>query len=694
MTVIPICQDVLDRVNKLGLEDGQPDDIQIGDAQGQITILDFLTDGGDDDSNASDKSFKHDKSYQKEFDDQLKEEARLMKTLSGNEPSPSQDKTQGDYISHEQQQDHFYKKPGNRDDANEDNEQYNKMDYQHGATHEDNDEYNVDESIALTGSANNGDMESIGDNAEVPKNLRSGLDGSYWATTPISAFLDGTSDSYWAVNMDNFYWGDGNDKMKTTKGNMLDAVSDYVQTEPSWVMATAYKMDEASSNQSHASNTTPQYGFHRSIKEFGNDGREATKHELYENLLGMDAVTMVNPKELNKDLCLNALTYLMFLKQKRTGKVKARGCADGRPQREYIEREEASPPIVLIYALFASCAINAIEKREVVTCDIPRAFLQSDWPEDKPTYLKFDRIMVDMLVEIDPSLKQHVITTRQGYKLMYGKLNKAVYGTLLGSILFYEKLATQLLEWDFTMNPYDACTWNKMVNGKQLMIQYFIDNLHISCVDRKAIDNLLHNLNDKFKTKFKELTVCKGKVHDHLGINIDYSNNRYVKFTMYNFIKDVLKEAREDMNGTFLWPADGKLFSVDPQSPRLNTMDADYFHRITAQLLFACKQARPDIQVAVAFLCTRVKAPTKEDYKKLTWVIRYLQSTIHLPLLIGWDETGVLMWSVDAAFAVHKDMRSHTGAALTMGKGALLSMSLKQKINTKSSTEAELVGVC
>ena len=42
------------------------------------------------------------------------------------------------------------------------------------------------------------------------------------------------------------------------------------------------------------------------------------------------------------------------------------------------------------------------------------------------------------------------------------------------------------------------------------------------------------------------------KVHDYLGINIDYSNNCYVKFTTYNFIEDVLKEAREDMNGTSL----------------------------------------------------------------------------------------------------------------------------------------------
>ena len=69
--------------------------------------------------------------------------------------------------------------------------------------------------------------------------------------------------------------------------------------------------------ESHASKETQQHGFHRWIKELGNDGREATKQELYEILLGMDAVTMVKPRDLEKDLCLNALTYLMFLKQKK-----------------------------------------------------------------------------------------------------------------------------------------------------------------------------------------------------------------------------------------------------------------------------------------------------------------------------------------------------------------------------------------
>ena len=75
-----------------------------------------------------------------------------------------------------------------------------------------------------------------------------------------------------------------------------------------------------------------------------------------------------------------------------------------------------------------------------------------------------------------------------------------------------------------------------------MTIQLFVDDFHISCLESKAINDLVHDLNEKFKTKFNELTVCKGKVHNYLGVNIDSSNNNYVKFTMYDFIEDELKE--------------------------------------------------------------------------------------------------------------------------------------------------------
>ena len=50
-------------------------------------------------------------------------------------------------------------------------------------------------------------------------------------------------------------------------------------------------------------------------------------------------------------------------------------------------------------------------------------------------------------------------------------------------------------------------------------------------------------------------------------------------------------------------------------------------------------------------------------------------------------------WWVDTSFAVHEDIRSRTGMHMSLGKGTVYSASVKQKINTASSTEAELVGV-
>ena len=59
----------------------------------------------------------------------------------------------------------------------------------------------------------------------------------------------------------------------------------------------------------------------------------------------------------------------------------------------------------------------------------------------------------------------------------------------------------------------------------------------------ETIEGLIKDLNHKFKTNFQELAVTKGKVHDYLGINIDYSNDNYMKFTMYDFLEDVLSES-------------------------------------------------------------------------------------------------------------------------------------------------------
>ena len=60
-------------------------------------------------------------------------------------------------------------------------------------------------------------------------------------------------------------------------------------------------------------------------------------------------------------------------------------------------------------------------------------------------------------------------------------------------------------------------------------------------------------------------------------------------------------------------------------------------------------------------------------------------------LTSGQQDPALHKWLVDAAFAVHSDYKSHTGGVMTYGRGAIQSISRKQKLNTRSSTEAELV---
>ena len=81
-------------------------------------------------------------------------------------------------------------------------------------------------------------------------------------------------------------------------------------------------------------------------------------------------------------------------------------------------------------------------------------------------------------------------------------------------------------------------------------------------------------------------------------------------------------------------------------------------------------------------------APTTDDWKKLRRVLIYLSNTIDDIRVIGCDNLHQLFTWVDAAFAVHPNMRSQTGGAMSFGWGLIHGRSSKQKLNTKSSTEA------
>ena len=432
-----------------------------------------------------------------------------------------------------------------------------------------------------------------------------------------------------------------------------------------------------------------QYTLKKGLQVFGPPGVEAVYKELqqlHERKVGepRDASTL-SPTQKR-----NALGYLMFLKQKRTGQIKGRGCADGRKQCLHTPKDDASSPTVATESVLLSCVIDAKERRDVATVDIPGAFMQGD--QDETVHMRLEGTLAELLTKCDPKLYRQYVVTENNNPVLYVELMKALYGTLRAALIFWRKLTAKLIEWGFTINPYDWCVASKQIDGQQCTLVWHVDDMTISHTDSRIVDGIITMLEEEFG-KEAPLTIHRGKVHDYLGMTLDFSIDGKVRVSMEDYIRTMLAALPEDMAGTATTPAAEHLFKVNKTPTYLDEKDAMFFHHNMAKLFFLCKRARPDTQTAVAFLSTRVQHPDHDDYKKLGRVMKYLRKTITLPLTLEADDLQLIHWWIDGAFATHCDMRSHTGGAMSLGKGIIYGTSTRHKLNTRSSTEAELVAV-
>ena len=435
---------------------------------------------------------------------------------------------------------------------------------------------------------------------------------------------------------------------------------------------------------------TKQMTAKKGLKQFGTAGADAIMNEL-KQIVYRKVMEGRKSGDLTTAQKKAALKYLMFLKQKRCGKIKGRGCADGRKQRLYKSKEETTSPTITTEALFITCLVDAIENRYVATCDVPGAFMHSDI--DEQVHLKLEGEIAELLVRVDPTYADFV-THEKGKTVIYAELSKALYGTLQAALLFWKNLSEFLIkDLGFKVNPYDWCMVNKVINGKQCTIGWHVDDLKISHVDKHIVEEIITGLNERYG-KETPISVHRGPVQEYLGMRIDYTQKGKVSFSMPQYIDDLLSECPDSiMKGTSTTPAANHLFQVDEDAEKLNAMDAVLYHHLVAKLLYLGKRTRPDLLTAISFLCTRIQSPDIDDFKKLGRCLWYLRDTKHLSLTLEANDMTVIQWWVDASFATHPKCRSHTGATLSFGKGSVYSMSSKQKLNTRSSTEAELVGI-
>ena len=437
------------------------------------------------------------------------------------------------------------------------------------------------------------------------------------------------------------------------------------------------------------------------LREWGDRAHDAAYMEM-KQLHMRNTFKPKHYRELTEHQRLMLLESHMFLKLKRSGDVKGRTVAGGNKQRDYISKEDASSPTVAVESVLLSCIIDAEEGRDVATVDIPNAFIQTQVEDEQDQcVIRLRGFVVDLLEEIAPDVyKPYITIGKNGTKTLIVQCLNAIYGAMKASLLFYRKFTKSIKSIGFEINPYDPCVANRIVRGKQQTILFHVDDNKISHVDSEVNDELIDWLRENYESIFEDgsgkMKVCRGKVHDFLGMKLDFTTPRQVKVTMFEYVQEILDAYNKiDPKDTGLktTAAPKDLFVVDEDCEKLNQDKAVAFHNIVAKVLFATKRARPDTCTAIAYLTTRVREPDKDDWQKLRHHIQYLRMTKDLALILSADGTGILKWWIDASFAVHPNMRGHSGGGLSMGRGCPIVGSTKQKLNTRSSTETEVVGV-
>ena len=332
--------------------------------------------------------------------------------------------------------------------------------------------------------------------------------------------------------------------------------------------------------------------------------------------------------------------------------------------------------------------MDAYEKRDVATADVPGAYLFADINEN--ILIKINGTSTDIMCKVNPSYKKYV-TNERGKRTLYLKLTKALYGCMQSALLWYNTFKECLEELGFKLNPYDPCVANMMLEGEQCTVCWYVDDTKISHKKSEIVDWVI----GKLEENFGKMTVKRGKKHTFVGIDIEFNEDRTVSLSMNDYIQECIDIYDTKLKRSASTPAKGDLFDEDDEeeAETLPKVQADKYHHTTAKLLFLAKRVRIDIDLAISFLCTKVSKPTIGDEIKLKRVLSYLKRTKDLKRNMGMNSTGYLQTWIDASYATHRDMRGHTGGVISMGHGTVIHGCSKQKINTKSSTESEVVGV-
>ena len=361
-------------------------------------------------------------------------------------------------------------------------------------------------------------------------------------------------------------------------------------------------------------------------------------------------------------------------------RLKGRLVARGNEMDDTLYEDRSSPTISTIHVMMI-LAVAAKERRHIRILDIGNAFLEAEMKSGEDVYVELDKVSSRILSMLDKSII-HLIGEDGKY---VAKLDKALYGCIQSAKLWFDKLTNVLKKYGFTTNPCDGCVMNMEVNGKQVTIGFHVDDLLITCEDNKVLDDIVNYL----RSEFREVKEKNEDTMGYLGMKLTTTDTG-ILLDMNVYTANILTEY--NITGSAATPATDDLFN-DRECEILSDEERKVFHSCVAKLLYLAKRTRPDILLTVSHLASRVSVANKDDNIKLNRLLRYINGHKNMSLHFRRDSDLAIHAYIDASFAIHSNGTSRTGMVIELGGATICAWTSKQKMVTKSSCEAELVGL-
>ena len=388
---------------------------------------------------------------------------------------------------------------------------------------------------------------------------------------------------------------------------------------------------------------------------------------------------------------------MMFMKKKmnkvtkKLEKWKARLAAGGHMQNEELyPKKDITVPTLDHSALLTF--LSSMMKRKGVrfhSMDFPGAYLSADL--DTEIYMIINKQNTDILLESKPELKPFV----RDNGTILTKIQKALYGLKESGKLFRDKLVSLFDQFGLKELNSNKCIFKKeLPNGKTFYVCVYVDDVIIATDDEETRLAFLEHC----KISFPEISMCSEEAFSFLGMAIQFNyKKKTIKYDNSLYIQELVDN--HDIKDESIMPYNTSFMNSDDRDTLMDNVRK--YKSLVMALFYVAKRTRPDILFAVSYLATKCAEPTEELFEKAKKVLAYLYATKTLPLTHNCttnksqpDKRNLLFAFVDASYALHNDMKGHTGALIFDECGNLLfASSTKQKLMGKSSTDAEIIAV-